>query len=258
MTVRFFFSSSRLVWGSTDWVPGIEEIGYAGWEIVADGNYRFDSPNSFRKIRETLNSTNLEATVHAPYSDLNTASLNYPIWKESVRQICTCITRSAEITDQVTIHPGYLSPVGKLVPEKVWALQKEALREIGACAHEVGVLANLENMGGAREFLCRFPEEILGMVEGIEGIGLTFDLGHAHTLGKVREFLNFLGAANHLHVHDNHGEYDEHLALGDGTIDWEMAGNAVRECYSGKIAVVEGRNLEEARKSYQMCRRCFL
>ncbi len=257
MTLRFFFSSSRLIFGSTDWVSGLEEIGYTGWEIVADGKYRFDNPESFREIRETLASTHLDATVHAPYSDLNPASLNPPIWKESIRQIRTCIMRSAEITDQVTIHPGYLSPVGKLVPEKVWILQKEALQEIGACATNVGVRANLENMGGAREFLCRLPEEIRGIVEGVEGIGITCDLGHAHTLGKVKDFLAFLPEANHLHIHDNHGEYDEHLALGDGTIDWNMAGKAVRERYAG-IAVVEGRNLEEARRSYQACRRYFL
>jgi sugar phosphate isomerase/epimerase len=255
--IRFYFSSSRLIWGSTDWVAELEKIGYTGWEIVADGKYRFDNSDSFREIQETLESTRLEATVHAPYSDLNPASLNEPIWKESVRHICTCITLSAEITDQVTIHPGYLSPVGKLVPEKVWLLQKEALREIGACALNMGVRANLENMGGAREFLGQLPQELLGMAEGIEGIGITCDLGHAHTLGRVKEFLNFLPRADHLHIHDNHGEYDEHLALGDGTIDWELAGKAVRERYSG-IAVVEGRNLEEARKSLGVCRRCIL
>lgn len=257
MTLQFFFSSSRLIFGSTDWVAELEGIGYTGWEIVADGKYRFDNLDSFRQICDTLASTHLKATVHAPYSDLNPASLNYPIWKESIRQICTCIQSAAEITDQVTIHPGYLSPVGKLVPEKVWGLQKEALREIGACAYNLSMRANLENMGGSREFLGRLPEEIQGMVEGIEGIGITCDLGHAHTIGKVKEFLHFLPAVDHLHLHDNHGEYDEHLALGDGTINWENAGKIVREQYRG-IVVVEGRNLKEAQKSFQVCRRCFL
>ncbi len=26
--------------------------------------------------------------------------------------------------------------------------------------------------------------------------------------------------ASHIHIHDNHGMSDEHLALGDGTINW--------------------------------------
>jgi sugar phosphate isomerase/epimerase len=251
MTLQPYFSSSRRVWESTRWVEGVEEIGYSGWEIVADGRYRFDATPVFSEIKDTLASTRLRATVHAPYSDLNLASLNYPIWRESVRQVNVCIQKASEITDRVTIHPGYISPVGKLVPEKVWELQKSALLEIGSCANDHGVLACLENMGGIREFLCRFPEELMGMAEGIEGIGLTFDLGHAHTVGKVKEYCSVLQRADHLHVHDNHGQLDEHLALGDGTIDWAAAGQAIQDRYFG-IVVVEGRNLEEAAKSYRI------
>ncbi len=253
MTLSPYFSSSRRVWDSTGWVEGVEAIGYAGWEIVADGRYRFDTATAFSEIRETLSSTRLRVTVHAPYSDLNLASLNYPIWRESIRQVLVCIQKSSEITDRVTIHPGYISPVGKLVPEKVWELQKNALLEIGRCAQDHGILACLENMGGIREFLCRYPEELMGMAEGIEGIGLTMDLGHAHIIGKVKEYCSLLEHANHLHVHDNHGQHDEHLALGDGTIDWSAAGQAIQGHYSG-IVVVEGRSLEEAAISYRMVR----
>ena len=81
----------------------------------------------FQKIEEVIASTNLGITVHAPYGDLNLATLNDPIWRESIRQICTCIEHASKLTDRVTIHPGYLSPVGKLMPQKVWELQKEAL-----------------------------------------------------------------------------------------------------------------------------------
>lgn len=257
MTLEPYFSSSRRVWDSTFWVEGIEDCGYRGWEVVADGRYRFDDRDAFHQITATLSTSDLDVTVHAPYSDLNLASLNYPIWRESIRQICTCITRSAEITDIVTIHPGYISPVGKLVPEKAWELQKTALCEIGSCALDNGVLACLENMGGIRDFLCQFPEEITGMTEGIDGIGLTFDLGHANTVGKVREFLSIVERADHLHVHDNGGAHDEHLALGDGTIDWEYAGGEVRERYSG-IVVIEGRTMEEAARSMMAFRKWFL
>ena len=95
-----YFSSSSKVWAARDWVFGIEELGYTGWEIVADGNYRLDNPDNFAAIRENLESTGLRATVHAPYSDLNLASLNYPIWRESIRQICSCIHHAADLTDR--------------------------------------------------------------------------------------------------------------------------------------------------------------
>ena len=256
MTVRPFFSSSAKVWDDISWVNGIEEAGYDGWEIVSDGNYNLDNPVCFRRIEETIASTHLGITVHAPYGDLNLATLNDPIWRESIRQICVCIEQASRLTDRVTIHPGYLSPVGKLMPQKIWDLQKEALRQIGKVASEHGVRACLENMIASREFLCRMPDELIGMTEGIEGIGMTFDFGHANTVGKVDEFLPHVGMASHIHIHDNHGQLDEHLPLGEGTIDWERVGKEVSRNYRG-VVVIEGRSAEEAKKSLAVFRRYF-
>lgn len=248
MRITPYFSSSSKVWDDIGWVYGIPETGYEGWEIVADGSYRLDNPENVARIADVIGSLPLGISVHAPYADLNLATLNYPIWRESVRQVCTCIRHASEWTDRVTIHPGYLSPVGKIMPERAWQQQKEALAEIGSVASDHSVLACLENMIGIREFLCRMPEELAGMVEGIEGIGITIDIGHANTVGMVREFLPYLSAASHLHVHDNHGVHDEHLPLGAGTIDWDMVGRSIARDYSG-IVVVEGRSLEEGKAS---------
>lgn len=258
MTVSVYFSSSARVWDDISWVYGIEEAGYGGWEIVSDGNYRLENPDSFRQVREMLETTRLGASVHAPYGDLNIATLNDPIWRESIRQLESCIEHAAPLTDTVTIHPGYISPVGKMMPQKVWELQKEALRQIGRCAVEHGVLACLENMISFKEFLCRFPDELIGMTEGIEGIGMTFDFGHANTVGKVDEFLRHVDKASHIHIHDNHGVSDEHLMLGAGTIDWVKTGKNIASRYRGKRIVIEGRSVEEAKLSLEVFRRTFV
>jgi sugar phosphate isomerase/epimerase len=257
MNIVPYFSSSSKIWDDIAWVPAIEDAGYSGWELMSDGNYQLDNPACFSQIQDMLATTNLSVTVHAPFGDLNLATLNDPIWRESVRQICTCIEHASKLTDIVTIHPGYLSPVGKLMPQKVWNLQKDALRVIGKCAVEHNVTACVENMIGVREFLCRYPEELIGMTEGIEGIGMTFDFGHAHTAGKLREFLPHVGKARHIHIHDNHGLSDEHLALGAGTINWEKTGSFIAANYRG-IAVVEGRSLEEGKTSLAVFRKWFL
>lgn len=50
---------------------------------------------------------------------------------------------------------------------------------------------------------------------------LCLDIGHAHCMSPhpVEEWAQKLaGEITHLHVHDNHGERDEHLGLGKGTI----------------------------------------
>lgn len=253
MSIRYFFGSSAKVWDDISWIFGIEEAGFDGWEICADGNYHFNKPEQYKKVIETLSSTNLSATVHAPYGDLNPAAINDPIWRETVRQLTECIRLSAEITDRVTIHPGYLSCTGKLVPEKTWQLQKEAMREVGKAATEYGVVACLENMPDIHDFLCRYPEEISGIIEEIEGVSMTIDFGHANTMGKVNDFIKVIPSASHIHIHDNHGKSDEHLAIGDGTVDWKKVSKGILSNYQG-VVVVEGRSIPDAKRSLNQIR----
>jgi sugar phosphate isomerase/epimerase len=53
---------------------------------------------------------------------------------------------------------------------------------------------------------------------------LCFDIGHAHIEEGVGP--SFEAMKDHLvssHIHDNHGDKDEHLLPFDGTIDWDAA-----------------------------------
>ncbi len=60
-----------------------------------------------------------------------------------------------------------------------------------------------------------------------ENCGVCFDVGHWHALAGGRRKRNLevwldelAPFIRHLHLHDNHGGYDEHLAPGHGLIDW--------------------------------------
>jgi sugar phosphate isomerase/epimerase len=63
----------------------------------------------------------------------------------------------------------------------------------------------------------------------LTGLRFNFDIGHAHLadgpeeerIAKSFEPLRDLMTA--VHLHDNHGEKDEHLPPFDGTIDWKAA-----------------------------------
>ena len=253
MRIQPYYGSSAKVWDDISWIFGIEEAGFAGWEVCADGNYHFSRPELYQQVVETLACTRLKATVHAPFGDLNPAAINEPIGKETISQISECIRRASSITDRVTIHPGYLSCTGKMVPDKVWSLQKEAIRIFGEVGQEYGVLACIENMPNIPDFLCQYPEEIMGLVEGIEGVGMTFDFGHAHTLGRVEGFRKYLDMASHVHIHDNHGRSDEHLPIGAGNLPWNGLSSDLVSRYTG-IVVVEGRSIPEAKESLEKIR----
>jgi sugar phosphate isomerase/epimerase len=68
---------------------------------------------------------------------------------------------------------------------------------------------------------------LVSLVErDLEGLpaGICMDFGHAFLLGDVPDAIET--AAEHLittHVHDNHGQRDDHLAPFDGRIDWNGA-----------------------------------
>ena len=108
----FSFSSSALVDRPFDWAYQLEDLGYTGWEIVNEGRQRLTKENvpEAQNISET---TKLEITIHLPYSDLNLASMNQPIWDETVRQMKKCLSLASDFSRLAVVHPGHLSPLGK-------------------------------------------------------------------------------------------------------------------------------------------------
>jgi sugar phosphate isomerase/epimerase len=94
-------------------------------------------------------------------------------------------------------------------------------------ARHAGVTICLENTTsemGEPAYLRSFVDETR-----LTGLRFNFDLGHAYLadgpeaerIGKSLEPLRELVVSTH--IHDNHGEKDEHLPPYDGTIDWPPA-----------------------------------
>lgn len=256
--MKFYFASSSKVWEDPAWVDGIAEAGFDGWEISADGNYRLDHEETFKEVCHAIDRNGLEATVHAPFSDLNPASMNSRIWEETVHQYEICVEKAAEITDIVVFHPGYLSPVARYDSSAAWKLHKEACVRVGAAAEKSGVVACLENMPALDDFFCRDPYELDGFTDGVDGMKMVFDVGHANTNGNLNDFLKIvLPKAFHLHIHDNNGHHDDHFPLGQGSIPWEKVMPQLVNKYHGKIIVVEGRNPAEGKTSLDFLKEWF-
>jgi len=252
--MKIFFASSSKIWDDPEWVSEIPENGFDGWEISADGNYRLDKKETMNGVKRVINEYSLEVTVHAPFSDLNLASLNDKIWNDTLLELDNTIVSAAELTNTVTIHPGYLSPVAMYDEERAWRRHKEACVHLGETGEKVGVSVCLENMPKQSAIFGMDPYEIEGFIDGTS-MKETLDIGHANTTDNLDKFITMiLGKAHHLHIHDNHGSHDEHLSLGEGTISWEKIMPKVVKDYHGKIIVVEGRKTKEGRKSLEYLR----
>lgn len=77
--------------------------------------------------------------------------------------------------------------------------------------------AALENLGTWEVCHFRDPSQLPLLRE--EGLSFCLAIGHAHLNGVVEEFLA-AGQPVHVHLHDNDGSEDSHLALGKGSIDY--------------------------------------
>jgi sugar phosphate isomerase/epimerase len=94
-------------------------------------------------------------------------------------------------------------------------------------AHHAGVTLAMENTTsemGAPAYLRAFVDETR-----LTGLRFNFDIGHAHLADVPAEerieksFAPLRDLIASVHLHDNHGEKDEHLPPYDGSIDWGAA-----------------------------------
>ncbi len=95
-----------------------------------------------------------------------------------------------------------------------------SLEHLAIFAKHRGVTIALENTPdelGSPESLLRFLKET-----HLNDLKLCLDVGHAHIETKIDTAVEIMRERIvTTHIHDNHGEKDEHLLPYDGSIDWE-------------------------------------
>ncbi|HXA56396.1 MAG TPA: sugar phosphate isomerase/epimerase family protein [Candidatus Acidoferrum sp.] len=102
-----------------------------------------------------------------------------------------------------------------------------SLEHLVVFAKQRGVTVALENTPG--EFGCPASLQQFIKETHLGGLRYCFDIGHAHIEGGVAPALEMMqGRIVTTHLHDNHGEKDEHLLPGEGGIDWDAAVASLR------------------------------
>jgi len=248
---RISFSSRAVVEDPFKWAYTLEDHGYTGWEIVQEGSQCLSS-KTVQNLKNIYETTNLELTLHLPFSDMNLAGLNDSIRAEVLRQMKNYITLASNYVNLAVVHPGYLSPYGAQVPQQAYMTNLASIRELCDFAADFGIIIAVENMPDFPKIFGKYPEEMQEMLDavGSHNVGFTFDVGHANTVGLIDEFLDQLkDRISHVHIHDNMGKKDEHLPLGEGNIDWKHVMEKLSN-YKG-IFVTEMASVEEGIKSLE-------
>ena len=234
-------------------ISSVAELGADCVEIIFDIPHflpEFDM-KGLAKIRKVVDSCGLEVSVHGPIWDINPASYYDEVralaFRQIRRSIETCDALGGEI---VVMHPGrcptpHLERQMSMAKIRFINFTSECLKY----AKKRGVKLSLENFSLSNEHPYSYPRQMITLARELEGLGITFDVGHAF-IGKRREKasepekkiaeeIKLVGRhLTHVHIHDNHGEWDEHLPPGEGDINFGPIVKALKGIhYDGRIIV---------------------
>lgn len=180
------------------------------------------SRSDFEDIAKQIHKRGLTITLHSPYIDLSPGSPDPQVRKltrHRFQQLAELIPVFRPKT--VVCHTGYDH-------KRYWGLKdtwiqnaQELWTWFAATVRKDGAQMMLENVyeSDANEFL--------EIYEGLrdQGIGFCLDTGHqaVFSRAKLSSWLEVLGEQiDQVHLHDNLGTQDDHLAIGKGEIDFRM------------------------------------
>ena len=228
-----------------DVLEGISKM-FSHWEIVSEADHYF--PGIAVSLESLMGSYNMTYSIHAPFNDVNIASLNESFRETSVIELIKVMNIAAELDIKtITIHPGMYSMVVSGLEERSIMAAKRSLRTLDRMAQECGVRLCVENMPGFKFFLGQTAEQLSELLDGTN-LPVCLDIGHANTTGQLNEIIDVLGnRIMNVHIHDNDGKQDQHLTIGDGNIDFEDCLKRLSG-YGGRY-IIECKNLESGAES---------
>jgi sugar phosphate isomerase/epimerase len=231
----YMFVSRRL---TPELLGQIAEAGFQALEIfAARSHFDYTSTQEVQAMASALSQHNLAlASLHAPTSrDLSAT-------RESGTPLSICEVervRRIEAMDELkrVIDVSEDLPYSRLIlhmggtREAADPRKRDAafssLEHLVLHAHHAGVTIAVENTTsemGDPSYLRAFVDETR-----LTGLRFNFDIGHAfladgHENERIEKaFAPLRELIISAHIHDNHGEKDEHLPPYDGSIDWESA-----------------------------------
>ncbi len=212
-----------------------------GFEIVL--NFEDLNQNNIKKI----NSYNIpHLTIHAPFFDISLGS-----WNSYVAQLSLDLMRkTVDFVNELNIkhlvlHHNY-QPF-------VYAFNVDGFVD----NFTVKFSELLNNINGKYKILLENvfenkPEigfKILNKLDNINFVGLCFDIGHFNIFSEVKLnewFKLWKDFTYEYHIHDNHGKFDEHLAVGEGNISFDN----LFEIHKPDVLTIENNDKLDLIKSY--------
>lgn len=190
------------------------EIGLEG-DVLYSGN-----KEDFIQVARQLAAHNLGCTLHAPFFELSVGALDPYIRKVSRDKIRRTFDLIPVFQPRsIVCHLGFEKNKHGYKEKEWFRYSLEGWRELLALATEHDTPLMLENTYETN------PAQHKKMLQALDSPRARFclDVGHVLAFAENRwqdwlpELEPWLGQ---LHLHDNHGDHDAHLAIGQGIFDF--------------------------------------
>jgi sugar phosphate isomerase/epimerase len=231
----YLFVSRKL---NSDLLAQIDAHGFPALEVFCSrAHFDYGSKQEIQVLKSALEANRMTlSSLHAPTSRDTSATRESGIplsicEVERVRRIEAMdeFKRAIDVSEELPFSRMVLHMGGSR--ETADPRKRDAafssLEHLVLHAHHAGVTLAMENTTsemGDPAYLRAFVDETR-----LTGLRFNFDIGHAFLAdGPAGErieksFAPLRDLVASIHLHDNHGDKDEHLAPYDGSIDWHAA-----------------------------------
>lgn len=175
-------------------------------------------------------------SMHGPFGDLNAGSFDKMIRETTINRFELGYEVAQKLgVSSIVYHTGF---VPNTSPPSGWIKRCAETWDDFLEGKSEDVTFYIENM---LEFTPEVLKDLLQEI-GKDNVQACLDIGHAHALSKTPaiEWIKALGnKIGYVHLHDNHGESDEHLGLGTGTMNVKEVCDTLNEYAPDAIWAIE-------------------
>lgn len=205
-------------------IDSIARLGFDYLELAMDPPMAHHSilAASRTAIARALAVNGLGLVCHLP-TFLSTADLTPSLRQASVTEMHRSLEVAADLgAGKAVLHPSPASGMGAYVLDTVKGYAFDFLSQMADAARRLGLPICLENMF-PRNRLGVEPDDLAEIFECFPSFEMTLDTGHANIDDprgrRLKDLVErFGGRIAHLHISDNRGKLDDHLAVGQGSV----------------------------------------
>ena len=176
--------------------------------------------NFLARLSELLTSHNFLSSLHAPFMDQDIGSPDDALRQRSLQRLLQTLYIASRLGSQrIVVHPGYGDVASETEFVKWLQHATDPLKQLVKRAAELNLQIAFENIYDST------PERLYQLLHCLDtsSAGICFDTGHYNLFSPLpmQNWLERLGDRILVcHIHDNDKSGDQHLAIGDGCLDY--------------------------------------